>query len=261
MRTWKEMAADDGLWASLGGRSVVLMLDFDGTLAPFVPDPDEARPYPGVRAVLDELADLGCRLVFVTGRDCRRLPGFLGLAHPPEVWGSHGGERLLPDGTVQALHLSPSRARGLEWVAEQTARAGYADALERKPGGLAFHVRGLPREERRPTLMAVRSDWGPVALEHGLKLRDFDGGVELRVPDVHKGQAVAAVLREAGAGAAAFYLGDDDTDEDAFAAIRGRGAGILVRAEARDSRAAYLLRPPGELLEFLGRIAASLRPE
>jgi trehalose 6-phosphate phosphatase len=79
----------------------------------------------------------------------------------------------------------------------------------------------------------------------------FDGGLELRAATKHKGDAVAVVLGEAGDQVAAAYLGDDQTDENAFRAIKGRGLAILVRGEPRPTMADVWLRPPDELVRFL----------
>lgn len=251
MITWNEASKLHDFWASLEGRPVILIMDYDGTLAPFVPHPPDARPYPGVSERLDRLAKRGVRLVFVTGRDCRQLPEMLGLAAPPEVWGSHGGEHLEADGRVTPLVLSTEQQQGIEQARSWADSAGYGRAVEMKPGGVAFHVRGLPEELRESVLRRARTTLEGVANAHGLILRGFDGGLELRSPDVHKGLAVRQVQDESTQDAALFFLGDDDTDEDAFAALDGRGTGILVRGEARESHARWWLRPPEELICFL----------
>jgi len=82
------------------------------------------------------------------------------------------------------------------------------------------------------------------------------GGLELRVVGIDKGRAVDQILAGSPPEAAAAYLGDDLTDEDAFAALSGRGERVLtvlVREEWRPTRAEVWLRPPGGLLAFLGR--------
>jgi trehalose-phosphatase len=79
----------------------------------------------------------------------------------------------------------------------------------------------------------------------------FDGGVELRVPGRDKGTVVNAVLDEIAGTVAAAYLGDDQTDEDAFRALGDRGLKVLVRPEMRASEADLWLEPPDELLNFL----------
>jgi trehalose-phosphatase len=82
-------------------------------------------------------------------------------------------------------------------------------------------------------------------------IREFDGGVELRVKGIDKGVAVRTVLNELGERSVAAYLGDDLTDEDAFRAIKGTGSGFLVREEFRPTTADFWLKPPRELMEFL----------
>lgn len=257
MITWTEASKQHDFWVALNGRPVTLILDFDGTLAPFVPHPPDARPYPGVAERLDRLAEQGVRLVFVTGRDCRILSDMLGLAEPPEVWGSHGGEHLGTDGRITPLVLSAQQQRGLDKARSWAESAGYAQAVEIKPGGLAFHGRGMPAQLRDGVLERAGATLAEMADAHDLLLRAFDGGLELRSPDVHKGHAVARVQDESAADAALFYLGDDDTDEDAFAALDERGTAILVRVEARESRASWWLRPPAELLAFLDALGAA----
>jgi trehalose-phosphatase len=86
----------------------------------------------------------------------------------------------------------------------------------------------------------------------------FDGGIELRAGRVHKGNAVEQLLGGLPDGAVAAFLGDDTTDEDAFAALRGgeyegRSLAVLVRSEPRDSFAQVWLKPPQELLHFLDK--------
>lgn len=255
MRTWPDVSADPAVWRDVAvAPQRVLVLDFDGTLSPFVPDPAQAAPYPGVRERLEALlARRCCRLVVVTGRECEVLRGLLGLSRPVEVWGSHGGERLLPDGRRESLPPDPAQAAGLARAEEAVRSLGLAESLERKPGCLAFHLRRLDPAAAGAAREQVAAAWAPLARDAGLQLHGFDGGLELRLPGADKGRAVRAILDECPPGAAVFYLGDDLTDEDAFLALDawdGRGTGVLVRAEARPSRAAWRLRPPAELLAF-----------
>jgi len=80
----------------------------------------------------------------------------------------------------------------------------------------------------------------------------FDGGVEIRAREADKGAAVRNFLREIDRDTPAAYLGDDTTDESAFRALEGRGLSVLVRPEWRPTAAQQWLKPPGELLDFLG---------
>lgn len=238
-------------------RARVLLVDYDGTLAPFRVDPAEARPYAGVAERLQRVRAAGTRLVVVSGRPAREVRGLLALRPSPEVWGAHGWERSRPGEDPAPVDL-PERVRsGLAEGAERVAATRGRGRLERKPASVAVHVRGLEPGEAERVVARARAAWEPVARRRGLELRTFDGGLELRARGRDKGDVVREVLGEVAEGTAepadvaAAYLGDDDTDEDAFRAMRGRGASLLVRPELRETAADAWIRPPGELLELL----------
>jgi len=231
----------------------LLLLDYDGTLAPFHVRTDQAFPYPGVREILDTIMASGhTRLVIVSGRWTRDLKPLLGLKRLPEIWGSHGWEQLKPDGDYAVARMDENALRHLveadAWVAEVEAQGGRC---EMKPGSLAIHWRGLSPEKTGEIRNLVSQNWKLQQMEKSLVWHDFDGGIELRVPGRHKGYVVEAILSEMNPETVSAYLGDDATDEDAFKAIRGRGIGVLVRPQFRDTAADYWLQPPAELLEFL----------
>jgi trehalose-phosphatase len=79
----------------------------------------------------------------------------------------------------------------------------------------------------------------------------FDGGMEIHATARSKGDAVRAIVAEAGNRGAIAYLGDDVTDEDAFAALQGYGIGILVRSDYRPTVADVWIRPPEGVVDFL----------
>jgi len=232
-------------------RSRALLLDYDGTLAPFTPDRSRAFPYREIPELVSKISRGGTRVVFISGRPATELP-FLTRIHPhPEIWGSHGMERLLPDGTYHTDTTSPEHQKALRSLARALEESGLSSRTEIKPGGLALHWRGLAPDEREPIEAEVGARFGRAAMEHGFELLPFNGGLELRAPGRNKGDAVSAILAEAGEGVAAAYLGDDQTDEKAFCAIKGRGLAILVGLEPRPTMADTWLRPPDEVARFL----------
>ncbi len=241
----------------------VLMLDYDGTLAPFRVERDQARPYPGVREALSAVLAPGLtRLVVVSGRAAGEVADLLGLEGRPEVYGAHGREHLRPDGSVESLPLDPADAARLERARAWAEAQGWAERLETKPGCLAFHWRGVPPGPVARMRAEVQAAWSETVQGSGLALASFDGGLELRAEGIDKGLAVNRILAESHPEAAAAYLGDDLTDEDAFMALRGRGdrvLSVLVRDEWRPTRAEVWLRPPGEMLAFLDRWSRTSR--
>jgi trehalose-phosphatase len=246
----------DGLFRALGsaGRRA-LMLDYDGTLAPFHVEPARAEPYPGVREALSTILAAGhTRLVVVTGRATRDLLPLLRVDPCPEIWGSHGWEPPDAGGAGAAAEVAravvPPVADLVALAAELAARGVR---VETKPSGLAVHWRGLSADDRDVIRHWLESRWVASDLRRSLNWAEFDGGIELRRPGRHKGHVVERLLGEMGPGTVAAYLGDDLTDEDAFRAIRGRGVGVLVRREIRPTAADFQLEPPEEVLDFLAR--------
>jgi trehalose-phosphatase len=229
-----------------------LLLDYDGTLAPFQVEPDKAQPYPGIRKVLNRIMQLpDFQLIIISGRWTKDLLPLLQLEKQPEIWGSHGLERLKADGTYEVVAMDEEALGGLVAADEWIESVGLSTRCEKKPGCLALHWRGLAEEAVQEIRNRVEPKWSMLSEAWNLSLKEFDGGLELRVPARNKGDAVSTILQEVGRDTIAAYLGDDLTDEDAFEAIKGRGLGVLVREELRPTAADLWIKPPDELLVFL----------
>lgn len=229
-----------------------LFIDYDGTLAPFHSEPGKAVPYPGVPELLSRLMEMpDTRLVIISGRWTEDLLPLLQLDRRPEIWGSHGLERLRPDGSYEVASMDEKSLDGIVVADEWVERQGLADRCEKKPGCLAVHWRGLDEPSVRRIRDVIDPMWSLIAEGWGLRLNEFDGGVELQVPGRNKGDAIETLLNEMGSGTVAAYLGDDITDEDAFKAIKAHGVGVLVREEFRPTAADIWITPPDELMRFL----------
>jgi trehalose-phosphatase len=252
-KLWAKSAEAVGLWERLRSASQsVLLLDYDGTLAPFHIDRFAATPYPGVEdrlAILSALSPV--RLVLVSGRSAQELRDLLRPDIRVEIWGSHGREQLKSDGSYELFALNPKQQAALEQLGREMSGLGFAKTLEVKPTSLAIHWRSFEPAVQEQIRSAVRSVFRRIAEPDGMQLLPFDGGLELRSSDRTKGTAVGQILSEETDQVPVAYLGDDLTDEDAFAALGSRGYSVLVRTEVRESFARFWLRPPEELVEFL----------
>jgi trehalose-phosphatase len=253
------LSAMDGeiheFWAKLEvSRRRLLLLDYDGTLAPFRIERNEARPYEFVPPILDEMIHLGVtNVVIISGRAINDLLPLIGLKEKPEIWGSHGWERL-EAGHLKRIQpaLAEQTSGGMKEAATVAREIGISDErIEIKPVSVAVHWRGLGAEDQRAMADRILSRWEPISLLAGLVVHPFDGGLELRVPGRTKGDVVKELLAGEDAGSAIAYLGDDATDEDAFAALGARGLSILCREEPRETKAEVWLKPPEELRQFL----------
>lgn len=240
-----------------------LLLDYDGTLAPFSVDRAQALPYEGVVTVLQRIVDLGrTRLVIITGRDARQVGPLLGLEPPPEVWGAHGLQRLRPDGICDTPEIPPAVVQALDDALSWLRYQRLQDLAEIKPGSIAVHWRNFDSRAASEARSRVLLGWFRIAQRSFLKLLEFDGGVEMRMGNFDKGDAVRTILRELGPAVPVAYLGDDATDEHAFQALEHHGLSVLVRPAPRRTSAQVWLKAPEDLLKFLSRWeeATEVRP-
>lgn len=238
------------------------MLDFDGTLAPFHVDRQRAFPYRGITPALQQILDTGkTRVVIISGRHADEVIPLLALDPHPEIWGLHGLQRM-KDGRTQLSGLDDADLRGLTSAEDWLIHQNLQKTAEFKAGSIALHWRGLGTTEADFIRRRVTPAWSGIATQHELKLLEFDGGLEIRTRHANKGDAVRTLLSEMEPNAPAVYLGDDTTDEDAFAALKhGRGLSILVRPEWRPTAAQVWLKPPAELLDFLARWLAACQSQ
>jgi trehalose 6-phosphate phosphatase len=239
----------------------LLMLDYDGTLAPFHTDRKQAFPYPGVSPVLQEIVRTGrTRVVIISGRDAKEIAPLLDVEPRPEVWGLHGLQRLNPDGSAELSPLEEPTVEALaaagNWL--QYQRLQYM--AEFKTGSIAVHWRGFAQCEAEAVRGRVLLGWTPIAKRTGLDLLEFDGGVEIRAHHADKGDAVRTIMGEMNPDTPAAYLGDDITDEQAFQAMNDRGLSVLVRPRWR-ATAAQLWLKPNEVLDLLARWLQACREQ
>lgn len=267
-------AGRDGLAALLARpERAVIALDFDGTLAPIVPDPERARAHPEAVPALAALAPKVRSVAVVTGRPAGvavRHGGFAGVPGLEHlvVLGHYGAERWdAVTGTVQAAEPHPGVA------AVRAELPGFLDAIgawrgtwiEEKGRAVAVHTRRAL--DPQAAFDALRGPLGELAARHGLIVEPGRLVLELRPPGVDKGVALVDYVREVGA-ESVLYAGDDLGDVPAFTAVdklRSDGAvrGLLVCsgspevAELAD-RADVVTAGPAGVVAFLSALAHQL---
>ncbi|MET9646617.1 trehalose-phosphatase [Streptomyces syringium] len=272
-------AGRDGLAALLArpGRAVVA-LDFDGTLADIVPDPEQARAHPGAVPALARLAPRLGSIAVVTGRPAGvavRYGGFAGVPGLEHlvVLGHYGAERWdAVTGTVHAPAPHPGVAAvqaELPGVLDRSGgwRGTWVETahIENKGGrAIAVHTRRAP--DPQAAFEALRGPLEELAERNGLILEPGRMVLELRPPGMDKGVALAEYLREVDA-SAVLYAGDDLGDLAAFAAVeklRTEGLpGTLVCSGSSEvaelaERADLVVDGPSGVVELLGALADRL---
>ena len=202
---------------------VLVACDYDGTLAPIVTDPDRAWPD---RRALEALVSLAARpgvhAAIVSGRSAVVLKRLSGDPAGIELIGSHGAE---PAG--RPPEVSMKARRDLARVRSRMAQLcdEYAGShLEEKPAGVAFHYRNLDPARQSAAAIAARQtaeDFPTLTILEGRRV------VEVVGTTVDKGEALQA-LRDRWRADRVVFIGDDVTDENAFATLRDVDVGVKV---------------------------------
>jgi trehalose 6-phosphate phosphatase len=257
--------------------SAVVGLDFDGTLAPIVDDPDSAHIHPDAPGVLLDLSSVVRAIAVVTGRPARKVLALGGLEDVGReigetgrellVFGQYGFERWT---STSRRVVSPRPPQGLSGFLRELPKvlrdADAADAfVEDKGLAIAVHTRRLDDpvaafERLEPGLrdLAARFD---MALEPGRNV------IEARSPGMDKGEVVRNLAEELEAGGFLF-AGDDLGDLEAFAAVdelRDRGLPTLLVCSASDEESTLLARSdvvvkgPDGVLDLLRTLVADTR--
>ena len=197
---------------------VLVALDFDGTLAPITPHPEDARPLAGVHQVLRDVRATGAALAVVTGRSVSSLLRVSGFGAIPGIviYGTHGAERWQA-GSLRAAAAPP----GLEELRERLPGlvAGIARDpdvwVENKSLSLVVHARLTAYPDR--VLERLREPVSAAAAAAGLGVRPGREVLEICLPGIDKGTAVRELLGTDRA--AVLYAGDDVGDLDAMVAV------------------------------------------
>lgn len=218
------------------------MVDYDGTLAPFRIERSEAVPAPRVLEVLNRLArSTHTRVAVVSGRPVEELARALPSLKVPLI-GEHGWEELHPGEPLVQHPLGEKARTWLAAAAVAPALSPWQDRLETKRTSVVLHARGLSAAETSRALSAARAAWTPPA-DAGIDLRPISVGLELRATGHDKGTAVRALADRMPKDTLSVFVGDDDTDEDAFEAVSRCGFGVRVGDAPKESRA--MARLPG----------------
>ncbi|MFI5806501.1 trehalose-phosphatase [Streptomyces sp. NPDC051561] len=263
----------EGLAAILAApQQALVALDFDGTLADIVPDPEQARAHPEAVPALAALAPQVASVAIVTGRPAGvavRYGGFAGVPGLEHlvVLGHYGAERW--DAVTGTVH-APAPHPGIAAVRGELP--GVLDAhgawrgtwVEEKGQAVAVHTRRA--SDPQAAFEALRGPLAELASRHGLIVEPGRLVLELRPPGVDKGAALSEYVREIGA-RAVVYAGDDLGDLPAYTAVeklRSDGVpGLLVCSGSAvpelAERADLLMDGPAQVALFVGELAAALR--
>lgn len=234
---------------ALNLEQTALFLDFDGTLVDFAETPESVEVSGELRALLQALNRHLCgALAVVSGRSLESLDALLGL---PEIAaaGGHGAEWRLGGGDTH--HIEGVDLEALADVRAKLAPVAAENALllEDKGHSLALHFRSRPNMEA-PLDEFIASQIAPLP---GIRVITGNCVREIQARGVDKGLAVARFMRlDPFSGRTPCYIGDDTTDEDAFAWVNER-TGVSIKVGTGPSEAKSRLAGVMDVHQFLQR--------
>lgn len=224
--------------------------DLDGTLAEIKPHPDQVVVPAKILQMLHRLAECNNgALALISGRSMAELDA---LAKPYRfpLAGVHGAERRDINGQMHIVHLPQAIEREIS-VQLHTALAKLPGTeLETKGMAFALHYRQAPEYEAILQALALRvtQTWPQLALQQGKCV------VEIKPKGTHKGEAIAAFMKEAPfAGRTPIFVGDDLTDEHGFTFVNNAG-GMSVKVGEGETRAQWRLAGVQDVWRWLESI-------
>ncbi|MBW3083831.1 Trehalose-6-phosphate phosphatase [Austwickia sp. TVS 96-490-7B] len=200
--------------------TVLVASDFDGTLAPFADDPMQVRPLPAATVALREAAAMpGVHVALVSGRELAVLRDLSGLADDPRIVliGTHGAQSSLDPDSGKLTTEQQELLAVLDAELSEIADAHPGAWVERKPAAVVLHTRTMPETAGLQALAAAAIAASAHPQVHRLAGKNV---LELGVLQADKGSALRDCAAHVGA-AGTLYLGDDVTDERAFAVLTG----------------------------------------
>jgi len=235
-------------------KRVLIALDFDGTLAPEVDDPDLARALPAAQEALVSLRSIpGTTVALVSGRALASLAAVGGLPDDTPLVGSHGLEVRLGSGDDRPAvdDADRKRVRTVRSLLEPLVEATPGAWIEDKPAGFAVHTRVVDPVVASGLTERVRAE--AFASDAALTVRYGKNVVEFAVRSVTKGDGLR-VLRAQFAPDAVLFAGDDVTDEDALAVLEPGDLGIKVGPA--QTIAPFRVEGPASVAHLLQRLNA-----
>ncbi len=224
---------------------LLVTCDFDGTLAPIVNNPEDARMLPAAASALTALTGLpDTEVALVSGRALgvlRTLTGFSGIGPAIHLVGSHGAEF----DTGFAHDIDEDLLARITAELNEIAAGRPGVTVETKPASAALHVRNASADDGAAALSEARR----ASQNWDAHITAGKAVLEFAVLKTSKGEAVD-ILRDRTASTAVLFLGDDVTDETAF--VRLRHGDVGVKVGPGETAARFRVESPDDVAETLG---------
>ena len=251
----------EAIFPAIKKKLLAVFLDYDGTLTPIVQRPELATLPEETRTILQELAQF-CMVAIISGRDRLDVQQLVKLDSLIYA-GSHGFDISGPSNWhiqhEQGTQCLPTLNQAESFLRDQLAWI-QGTLIERKRFSIAVHYR-LVEEQNvktiRDTVEAVQATLPQLRITEGKKVYELQPAIGW-----NKGKALLWVLdamRLSSQHVVPLFVGDDQTDEEAFQVLQGVGVGIVVDDHSRFTYAQYRLNHPEEVTQFLSHLTTYLR--
>lgn len=241
---------------------VYLFLDYDGTMAPIAKTPRRAKLPLNIKKILVKLSKLpNVWVAIISGRslaDIKRMVGVRGLVYAGNhAWEISGPGIKFCRGNLRGVYKKALRQ--LKPNLEKIKAEFSGVSLEDKGATLSIHYRSLAKEKEKIFLSKIKK-----LLQRYLQKKQIKTGIGKKVIEIKppgkwdKGTGVLWLLknfvkRVSSSQILPIYLGDDNTDEDAFRALKGKGVNIFI-GKSKRSNAKYYLSNTKEVQRFLTKM-------
>jgi trehalose 6-phosphate phosphatase len=234
--------------------TLLVALDFDGTLAPFADDPGQVGPLPGSwAAVLTLQRARDTHVVLVSGRSLRSLAEVTGAPAGIDLVGSHGVEWRVDGHDEDALSADEQeRVARVGAILDEVGTRHPGVVIEHKSAGHAVHTRRVSADEAAAAQADARDS--VLAVFPDITVRGGKDILEFAVRHVTKGDAIAR-LRTSLQADAVVFAGDDVTDEDGFRVLDGAAGDVGVKVGDGDTLAGFRVADPAALTGVLKQLA------
>jgi len=246
----------------LSKKNIFLFLDYDGTLAPIVRIPQKAKISKKCRGLLKKLSQRKkIRLAVISGRSLKDIRGRVGIKNI--IYSGNHGLEVIGPGFNFANAVSQDYKKTIKEI-KRVLNSRLADLkgaiVEDKGLTLSIHYRMVAKDKLFGLKATLRRTIGAALINKKIKIRSGKKVFEIRPPiKSDKGRIVNWLLKKYNSsgkqkGAIPIYIGDDQTDEDAFKALKKRGLTIFV-GKPKKSSAQYYLKSTDEVVKFLNILA------
>jgi trehalose 6-phosphate phosphatase len=238
--------------------SVVLFLDYDGTLVDFQKKPDEVSTPKHIQTLIDELTcHPSITVIVITGRTLDNIRSLVDSRNII-IAGLHGFEIQFPGQKYFVWEKAKETQDVIKKIKTKSLQKFHHRKdvyIEDKKFTLAFHYRQVPLGESDGLVEQFKEIYRKYDIEKKLEVLHGDKVLEIRPRGWDKGKAVEMILKKLNIANHSFsliYIGDDTTDEDAFVYLKDRGITIYVKNKSqRKTHARYYVNNPKEVYRFL----------